>query len=68
MYWVIPEMYGLKATLGYWVVKYDADVLVIYCGMTNKVNMDGSSSEAMPGYWVERNQHVESSYVLMSIV
>ena len=43
----------MKATLEYWVVKYDADVLGYILGsMTNEVNMDGSPSEAMPRYWV----------------
>ena len=50
-YWVIPKIYYLKATPGYWVAKYDADVLShIVCGMTNGVNMDGLPSEAMSGY------------------
>ena len=43
----------MKAMPGYWVAKYDADILDYILGsMTNEVNMDGSPSEAMTGYWV----------------
>ena len=43
----------MKTTPGYWVAKYDVDVLGHILGsMTNEVNMDGLPSEAMPGYWI----------------
>ena len=43
----------MMATPGYWVAKYNADVLGHVLGsMTNKVNMDRSPSEAIPEYWV----------------
>ena len=48
-------MYWLKAMLGYWVAKYDADVLGhILGGMTNEVNTIGSPNDARPWKWVAR--------------
>ena len=45
----------MKVMPRYWVAKYDADVLGHILGsMTNEVNMDGSPSEAMLGYWVAK--------------
>ena len=43
----------MKATPGYCVVKYDADVLGhISSGMTNEVNIEELPNEAMPEYEV----------------